>query len=111
MSLSVNTEAKQGSLIVHVGGELDVYTAPQLQEAVDQAFAGGGLVILDLSDVHFIDSTALGVLVEVHQRSHSENAELRLVVSDPMVFKIFRVTGFDGVFSIFPRLADALSVD
>lgn len=111
MSLSVNTETRDGSVIVHVGGDLDVYTAPQLQEAVSRAFVVGRLLILDLSDVHFIDSTALGVLVEAHQRSQSENGELRLVVEDPLVLKIFQVTGFDGVFSIFPRLADALSAD
>lgn len=111
MSLSVSTETKDGSVVVHVGGDLDVYTAPQLQEALDQAFATGGRLVLDLLDVHFIDSTALGVLVGAHQRSQSENGELRLVVEDPLVLKIFHITGFDGVFSIFPRLADALSAD
>ncbi len=111
MSLSITTDAQDGAVVIHVGGELDVYTAPQLKVVLDEAVAGGGRLILDLSEVHFIDSTALSVLVGTHQETQSCNGDFRLVVEDPFLLKIFHITGFDGVLSIFPRVTDALSAD
>jgi anti-anti-sigma factor len=66
---------------------------------------------LDLSQVHFIDSTALGVLVSVLEQSQAAAGDLRLVMDDPYLLKIFHITGFDGMFSIYPEVAEALSQD
>ncbi|MFH0916018.1 MAG: STAS domain-containing protein [bacterium] len=109
MNLSIRTDVGEDAVVVHVGGDLDVYTAPRLKESLTQAIANGGRLVLDLSEVHFIDSTALGVLVNTQQQTQSTEGELRLVVDDPYLLKIFRITGFDGVFSIFPQVADAVS--
>lgn len=109
MNLSISTDVSEGAVVVHVGGDLDVYTAPRLKETLAEAVANGGRLVLDLSEVHFIDSTALGVLVDTLQQTQSTESELRLVVDDPYLLKIFRITGFDGVFSIFPQVADAVS--
>jgi anti-sigma B factor antagonist len=110
LSLSITTEAKGEVTVVHVSGDLDVYTAPRLKETLDKALAGNRLV-LDLSSVEFIDSTALGVLVGALQLSQSSGGDLRLVVGDPFLLKVFRITGFDGMFSIYPQLEDALAVN
>jgi anti-sigma B factor antagonist len=110
LSLSITTEAKGEATVVHVGGDLDVYTAPRLKETLDKALAGRRLV-LDLSGVGFIDSTALGVLAGALQLSQSSGGDLRLVVGDPFLLKIFRITAFEGMFSIYPQLEDALSAD
>ena len=110
MSLSITTEAKGEATVVQAGGDLDVYSAPRLKETLDQTLIGSRLV-LDLSGVEFIDSTALGVLVGALQLSRSSGGELRLVVDDPFLLKIFRITGFDGMFSIYPQLEDALSAN
>ena len=50
--------------------------------------------------MHFIDSTALGVLVNTMQETQSTESELRLVVDDPYLLKIFRITGLAKVFVI-----------
>jgi anti-sigma B factor antagonist len=94
---------------MHVSGDLDVYTAPRLKEALDEVGLAGNMIVLDLAAVHFIDSTALGVLVAELQQSRAHGGELKLVVDDPHLLKIFRITGFDSLFSIFPQVADALA--
>ena len=109
MSLSISTDARDGAVVIHVEGDLDVYRAPRLKEVLDELVAGGGRLILDLSGVHFIDSTALGVLVGAHQETQSNDGGFCLVVDDPFLLKIFHITGFDGVFSIFSQLDEALS--
>jgi anti-sigma B factor antagonist len=111
VNLSISTDVKEGTTVVQVGGDLDVYTAPRLRESLAEVVADGGRVVLDLSEVHFIDSTALGVLVNTLQQTQSAGSELRLVVDDPYLLKIFRITGFDGLFSIYPQVADAVSGD
>ncbi len=109
MNLSIKTEIQDGVPVVQVGGDLDVYTAPRLKEALSAAAAQGGRVVLDLTAVHFIDSTALGVLVSSLQQARADDGDLRLVLDDPYLLKIFRITGFDGVFSIYPHVAEAVS--
>lgn len=109
MTLSLSTETRGGFVVVDVAGDLDVYTAPQLQEALDQTVCNGGRVILDLSKVHFIDSTGLGTIAGAHEKSRAANGELRLVVADPHVLKIFRITGFEGIFAIYGKLDDAIT--
>lgn len=111
MNLSINADVVDGVPVVHVGGDLDVYTAPRLKETLDSAMAGGQRLVLDLSQVHFIDSTALGVLVSAMRQSNAECGDFRLVVDDPYLLKIFRITGFDGLFPIFPQVADAIAVN
>ena len=110
MNLAISKDQVGQVLVVHVGGDLDVYTAPQLKEALAEALGSdGGTLVLDLSDVHFMDSTALGVLSSSLQQARSHEGDFRLVMDDPYLLKIFHITGFDGVFSIYPKLADALS--
>jgi anti-sigma B factor antagonist len=94
---------------MHVGGDLDVYTAPQLRAALDEVGLDGKTIILDLAEVHFIDSTALGMLVATLQESKGNSGELCLVMDDPYLLKIFRITGFDSLFSIYPDIAGAVA--
>ena len=111
MSLTISTDAQDGAAVVKAEGDLDVYTAPRLKEALEEHVVSGGRLVLDLSQVHFIDSTALGVLVGVLQQSQSDGGEFRLVIDDPFLLKIFHITGFDGIFPIFSQVADALSIE
>ena len=109
MELSITFEAHVDASVLHVSGDLDVYTAPQLKGALDDLGLGGRTILLDMTKVHFIDSTALGVLVSAFQQSRAADGELLLVMDDPFLLKIFRITGFDTLFSIFPGIPEALA--
>jgi anti-sigma B factor antagonist len=111
VNLSISTETNEEAVVVHVGGDLDVYTAPRLKDTLAKAMVDGRRLVLDLSQVHFIDSTALGVLVSLLEQSQAAAGDLRLVMDDPYLLKIFHITGFDGMFSIYPEVAEALSQD
>jgi anti-sigma B factor antagonist len=108
MDLSITFEAYDRARLVRIGGDLDVYTAPQLKSALEEQGLGKNTIVLDLAPVRFIDSTALGVLVSALQRSRAADADLFLVMDDPYLLKIFRITGFDTLFSIFPGVDEAL---
>jgi anti-sigma B factor antagonist len=87
--------------VVAVRGEIDVATAPELRQRLDELFAGGDrTVVVDLSQVTFIDSIALGVLVGAVNRCRQVGGDLPLVLSEPRIRKVFDITGLTEVFTI-----------
>ena len=95
--------------LISCEGELDLATAPQLKwRLVDALEAGLVGIVIDLADVTFMDSTALGVLVGV-RRSLDVGARLAVVCTHPAVLNIFQVSGLDGAFEIFATRDEALA--
>jgi anti-sigma B factor antagonist len=66
-------------------------------------------MVVDLTHVGFLDSTTLGILVGGLRRLRECEGELHLVVDHPHLAKMFRITGFDGVFRIHKTLDDAIA--
>lgn len=96
-----------GATVVTVTGEVDVATAPALRDRLDQV-AGKDGVVVDLAGVTFIDSTGLGVLIGVRKRYADDGRELRLVVDEPRILRVFTISGLTELFSIHPSLDLAL---
>ena len=96
--------------VIELGGEVDLYTAPEFKERMVQVIEEGKQhVIVDLSKATFIDSTTLGVLVGGVKRLRPAGGSLTLVCSDPNICKIFEITGLDRVFSIHATRDEALA--
>jgi anti-sigma B factor antagonist len=96
--------------VIELGGEIDLYTAPEFKERMVQVIEDGKKqVIVDLSKATFIDSTTLGVLVGGVKRLRPAGGTLALVCSDPNIVKIFEITGLDRVFPIHAARDEALS--
>ena len=96
--------------LVSVWGELDLYTAERLRARIDEAGAvGADTVLVDLSEVSFVDSTALAVLVQETKRLEGRGHSLVLVTNDPRTRRVVEVTGLDRVLRSFPTLQDALT--
>jgi anti-sigma B factor antagonist len=96
--------------VIELGGEIDLYTAPEFKERMVQVIEEGKKqVIVDLSKATFIDSTTLGVLVGGVKRLRPAGGTLALVCSDQNIVKIFEITGLDRVFPIYATRDEALS--
>lgn len=96
-------------LILTLTGDFDVYREAELRELLRPA-SDADEVILDLSGVGYIDSTALGVLVGVRvQRRKGGLPPIRLVVVSDQVRRIFAVTALDRVWPIHATLDEALA--
>ena len=70
---------------------------------------GPGTVLVDLSEISFIDSSALEVLVRESKRLEGRGHSLVLVTNDPRTRRIVEVTGLDGVLRTYATLQDALA--
>ena len=95
--------------MVEVSGEVDVYTAPRLREAVVSAIDGGSLrLVVDVDNVEFLDSTGVGVLVGALKKVRSGGGTLDIVCTQPRLLKIFEITGLDKVFGLHTTVTDAV---
>jgi anti-sigma B factor antagonist len=96
--------------VLTLRGEIDVATAPLLREQLHAlADRGSHVAVADLSDVTFVDSTTLGVLISGMKRFRSTGGDLRLVVTDPHVAKVFSITGLDDVFAVYQSTRQAVA--
>ena len=110
MDLSISSDIRGEVTVVHVGGEIDVYTAPVLRDHLDEHITQGRHhLVVDLGGVSFMDSTGLGVLVGRLKLVRVENGTLRLVCSSERILKVFTITGLDKVFQIFTGVDEALA--
>ena len=95
--------------VVWVAGELDLYTAPELERALLAAAGdGAGMVVVDFSGCTFVDSSAVRVLVEANRRLEQANGTLKIVAAAPAVRRPFELTGLDGLFDFYPSRTAAL---
>jgi anti-sigma B factor antagonist len=110
VDLSITSEARDGTTVVHVGGEIDIYTAPMLREHLDEHISAGRTdLVVDLGGVTFMASTGLGVLVGRLKLVRAANGTLRLACSSDRILSVFSITGLDKVFQIFPSVDEALA--
>jgi anti-sigma B factor antagonist len=90
-----------------LSGEIDFTSSGPVQSTLlSMILPGGGVVVADLSEVTFLDSSGLGVLVQAH-RTATERDNRLLVVASPPVRKLLRLTGLDTVLETYDRLSAA----
>ena len=111
MNFDVKTDkVDDGTYVISLTGEVDLYTAPEFKQQLLNVIAEGGKdVVVDFTDTTFIDSTTLGVLVGGVKRLRTNDGQLSLVCSDRNITKIFEITGLDRVFTIYPTRDEAVS--
>jgi anti-sigma B factor antagonist len=106
--LDISVRKLDGTAVVAVAGEIDVYTSPVLQEQLVQVLRdGSSSIVLDLSEVTFLDSTGLGVLITGLKRCRSAEGDLVLVTAQPNVLKVLEITGLNDVFKVHDSVDDA----
>lgn len=105
VELKISSRSQEDVAVVAVGGEIDLYTAPQLRnELVDALEDGARLLVIDMSRAEFCDSTGISVLLSAMKRSRGKGGDLELVAPKPAVMKVLEVTGLTEVFTIHPDL-------
>ena len=95
--LELNTEdGPDGSVRIALAGELDISSAPRVEAELDRVQAGyPSLVLLDLRDLRFMDSTGLRTVVGADKRARERGGRLAIVRGPESVQRIFSVTRLD----------------
>jgi anti-sigma B factor antagonist len=95
---AIAAEDRDGRAYLTLRGELDLATAPELEQLVNERLDSGQEVVVDLRALEFMDSSGIRVLVAAHARAG--RGGIRVIVVRPApssaVAKIVEVSGLDG---------------
>jgi anti-sigma B factor antagonist len=104
----LGTEERDNATVVHLGGELDLYNADVIRSALSDAIESGTRrIVVDMSDVEFVDSTALGVLIEA--RSKIGHDGLLLAAPQDGTRRTLEVSGLDRHLPVHDTIDSALA--
>lgn len=104
--LDVQVRVADGTTIVAVHGEVDMASAPQLQTALEDAQRGGKPLVVDMSEVGFLGSAGLSVLLVTSEAAPADG--IRVVASDA-VRRPIELTGLDKMLAVYDSLDAALA--
>lgn len=107
--LRVAVREHGASAVVTPSGELDHHTADVFREQLDRCVdAGHPRLVVDCSGLQFCDSTGLNVLLGARLRAQAAGGSVHLAEMNPVVARVFEITGADTVFNVHDTLDDAL---
>ncbi|BCJ51951.1 anti-sigma factor antagonist [Actinoplanes sp. NBRC 14428] len=108
MDLLVAARPGRGCTVVEVRGDLDMATSPQLREGVERLIgAGDRRVVVDLTSVGFMDSSALGALVTAFKAVRDAGGRLCVAGPQQPVRSVFAITSVDRVVEVYDTVAAA----
>jgi anti-anti-sigma factor len=99
---SVSVDEQPDRIVIAVGGELDLATAPQLEETLLPCLRDGRHAVLDLRALDFMDSTGVRVIVAAHLAAQEHGGRFVLVraAQDGAVGRVLEISGLDGVLEL-----------
>lgn len=101
MAITIDTEDRDGTPVLKTSGEIDLYSSPQLRDALMKAITkADGAVQIDLSEVTYMDSSGVAVLVEGLKAAGKKRLEYTLVAPSQPVLKVLQLSRLDRVFTI-----------
>jgi len=101
---------RPGTAVVECTGEQDIVTAPELDAVLDELAAENDLVVVDLSEAEFIDSSIIHCLVKAHRRSRDQQTEFRLQFgSAPVVERALELGGMLALLDVAKTREEALA--
>ncbi|MER7398179.1 STAS domain-containing protein [Streptomyces sp. NPDC000151] len=108
--LHVGVRHHGASAVVAAAGELDHHTAELLRESLDSCADDGYVrLIVDCSQLEFMDSTGLNVLLGARLKVEAEGGGVHLAAMQPVVARVFEITGADAVFTVHDTVDAALA--
>ena len=109
MDLEFTESTVDAWMIVHARGEVDLHSASDLSDRLLAAIDNGTpQLVIDLTEIAFIDSTGLGALVAAHNGATERGISMHVVCPSERLLKLFRITGLHEVFAIYPSVAEAV---
>jgi anti-sigma B factor antagonist len=104
----LGVDAVGSAVVIRLGGELDLYNAAQVRSALVDAYAQSPeRIVVDLGEVEFIDSTALGVLIETRAKLNNRGG-LLLAAPGLETRRALEISGLDKLFIVHDTVPDAL---
>lgn len=105
-------EANGGALVLALRGEVDMATADVVKQAAARASGTDGYrcLVVDLSEVSFMDSSGLHAIADAHRAMQAAGGQVRVVNDSPSLARIFELIGLNRLLTIVADRESALAV-
>lgn len=102
--MQIKNRIYNNTLYIVLSGELDEFSAQSVRETLDEMFEAEGFnqVIIDLSELDFMDSTGIGVMLGRYKKLKSKNKSIFICNPSTHAEKIFKMT---GLYEIMPKIS------
>jgi anti-anti-sigma factor len=109
MSIEITTKWSNSGFMMKLSGDVDIYSYSVLRKNLEGVVRPGGAnaLLIDLSDVDYIDSVGIWLLVEAGRNCQKRGISFRLVESSPRVREMLGLVRLNGMFDIFPNEIEA----
>lgn len=109
--LNVTSREVGGWRVLRLTGQLDVATAPQFRQELQEAQYGGAThVVLDLQALEFLDSFGLGVMIGGVKRARLHGVHFAVACASERIRRIFEVTGIDDALRLATTVDEAVAI-
>lgn len=108
--MQINFEIKNKILIVMIEGELDHHTSMEIRDRIDKEMNRNKTknLILDFTNLTFMDSSGIGVILGRYKNIQKRNGKLIIVNPNPQVIRIITISGLHKIVPVFSDMEDAL---
>lgn len=107
-TMTTTVSLRDEATVLTVAGEVDLATAPALENAIDSTLGGKpSALVIDLTEVSFLASAGMAALVGAHQRAGG--TRIAIVADGPATSRQLKMTNLDQVFALHPTLDEALA--
>jgi anti-anti-sigma factor len=108
--MEINTRESSGTTIVSLNGPLDTGTASEVGSKLDELTgARATKIIVDLTDVEFVSSAGLRILLATAKRLRKSAGDLSVCGLNETVQEVFDMSGFSSILKVFPGVDEALA--
>ena len=108
--MEIKEEARAGVKVIGLRGRLDAQTSPTAEKRLmDLTDLSEQKLVFDFSEVTFVSSGGLALLLKVAKNVQKANGKLALAGLNNYVHEVFEIAGFTGIFSIFPACEEAVT--
>jgi anti-anti-sigma factor len=108
--LNVSVTQLEGMPVIRVDGELDLSNVSEIRSVVaEQCELRPSVLIFDLRELTYMDSSGLGVLVGAKRRLASNEGEVMIITQQNAVLKALSLSGLDRIIRVFPTGPELLA--
>jgi anti-sigma B factor antagonist len=112
VNLEIKIDIFDNFALVHIAGEVDLYSSPALRkEILNLTKKKIPIILIDLKKVNYMDSSGVATLIEGLQLSNKFDGRFALVGLNPNVREVFELTRLDKIFDIYKDVDSALESD
>ncbi len=109
MRMKVSSEQRENYILISVKGTLSIENISPFETLVNKCVEQKSHILIDLTDLTFIDSSSLGIIVVYYTKSEKNNRQFALININSDIMQMFKITGLDKRIRIFNDLKEAVN--